>query len=40
MTVQWGRMLSGKNGKGKQYHLPFNIKAAEKNMKWGRGEGD
>ena len=30
-----GNMTVGK-GKGKQYHLPFNIKALGKNIKWGR----
>ena len=26
--------------KGKQYNLPYNIKAAGKNIKWGRAGGD
>ena len=25
-----------KNGKGKQYHLPYNIEAVGRNIKWGR----
>ena len=36
-------MPVGKNitwKKWKQFHLPFNIEAAEKNIKWERGEGD
>ena len=32
--------LTWKNGKGKQYHLPYNFKAAGKNIKWGKGGGD
>ena len=27
-------------GQGYHNHLPFNIKAVRKNIKWGRGEGD
>ena len=26
--------------KGKRHHLPYNIKAVGKNIKWGRGEGE
>ena len=26
-------------GEGKQYHLPYGIETAGKNIKWGRGEG-
>ena len=26
-------------GMWQQYHLPYNIKAVKKNIKWGRGEG-
>ena len=29
-----------KSEKVKQYHLPFNVKAVGKNIKWGRGEVD
>ena len=29
-----------KRGKGKRYHLPLNIKAVGKNIKWGREKGD
>ena len=29
-----------KKGEGKQYHLPYDIKAVCKNIKWGRAEGD
>ena len=28
-----------KKGKGKQCHLPYNIEAIGKNIKWGKGEG-
>ena len=27
-------------GKEKAYHLPYNVKAVGKNIKWGRGKGD
>ena len=33
-------MYCGKKGKGKQCHLPYNIKAVGKNIKWVKGEGD
>ena len=36
-------MAVGKNitwKKGKQYHVPYNIEAVGKNLKFGRGEGD
>ena len=29
-----------KKGKGKQYHLTYNIQAVGKNIKWGEAEGD
>ena len=29
-----------KNGKEKQYHLPYNIEAVGKNIKWVEGEGN
>ena len=29
----------GQNGKGKQHHLPYNIRAVGKNIKWGEWEG-
>ena len=29
-----------KKGKGKQYHLFYDIEAVGKNIKWGRGGGD
>ena len=32
--------ITWKKGKEKQYHLPYNIKAVEKNIKWLREEGD
>ena len=35
-----GKNITWKKRKGKQNHLPYNIKAAGKNIKWGRGEGD
>ena len=31
---------SGKKGKEKQYHLPYNGKAVRRNIKQGRWEGD
>ena len=32
--------MSGKKGKAEEvYHLVYNIKAVEKNIQWGRGEG-
>ena len=34
-------MAFGNNkGKGKQYHLSFNIEAVGKKIKWGREEGN
>ena len=36
-------MAVGKNvmwGKGKQYHLFYNVKAVGKNIKWEKEEGD
>ena len=33
------RIKRGKKGIRKQYHLPYNINAVGKNIKWGRGEG-
>ena len=40
--ISWllGRIKRGKEGKEKQYHLPFNIKALGKNIQWGKGESD
>ena len=38
-VVKRGKYYHGKEGKGKHYHLPFNIKAVGKNIKWGRAEG-
>ena len=35
-----GRILHWKKENWKQYHLPYNIEAVEKNIKWGRGERD
>ena len=32
------RILKRKKGKGKQYHLPYNIEAIGKNIKNGRGK--
>ena len=34
MNIIW------KKGKGKQYHLPYNIKTIGKNIKWDREDGD
>ena len=34
----WRRIWCGKKGKGKQYHLSYNIKAVGKDIKWGKGE--
>ena len=36
----WGRILRWEKGNGKQYHLPFNIEAIGKNIKWGKVEGE
>ena len=33
----WGKIQCGKKGKGKQYHIPYNIMVVWKNIKWGRG---
>ena len=33
-----GRIKRGKKTKGKHYHLPYNIKAGGKNIRWGSGE--
>ena len=30
----------GKKEKGKQYHLPYYIEIAWKNIKWGKGNGE
>ena len=43
-NVKRGREYHGcgevyKHRKGKQYHLPYDIKAVGKNTKWGRGKG-
>ena len=35
-----GKNITLKKGKEEQYHLPYNIKAVRKNIKWGREEGD
>ena len=37
MTV--GKNIRGKKGNGKQFHLPYNIKALGKNINWEEGEG-
>ena len=29
-----GKIIMWKKGKGKQYHLPYNIEAVGKNIKW------
>ena len=29
--------ITWKKGKGKQYHLPYNIEAIGKNIYWGKG---
>ena len=34
------QILRGKKGMGKQYDIPYYFKAAEKNIKFGRGEED
>ena len=28
-----------RKGKGKQYHISYNIEAVGKNIKWGKGKG-
>ena len=33
-----GRIYHGKKGKGKRYHLPYNIEADGKNINWGKGK--
>ena len=33
-----GKNIKRKRGKGKQYHLPFNIKSVGKNIKFERGD--
>ena len=33
-----GKNITWKKGKGKQYHLPCNIRVIGKNIKWGRGK--
>ena len=35
-----GKKIKRKREKKKQCHLPYNIKAVGKNIKWGGGEGD
>ena len=35
-----GKNIMWKEGKGKQYHIPYNVKAVGKNIKLGREEGD
>ena len=30
--------ITEKQGKGKQYHLPYNIEVVGKNINWGRAE--
>ena len=36
----WGGNITWKEGNEKKHPLPFNIKAAGKNAKLGRGEGE
>ena len=33
-----GKNKTWKNGNGKKYSLPFEIKTDKKNIKWGRGK--
>ena len=33
----FGEEYNVEKGNGKQNHLPYNIKAAGKNIKWGKG---
>ena len=35
-----GKNITWKRGKGKHYHLPYNIEAVGKNIKCRRREGD
>ena len=36
-NVPYDKNITWKKVKGKQYYLPYNNKAAGKNIKWGRG---
>ena len=36
----WRKIKHGKKGKVNQYHLPYNIEAVGKNIKWGKGDGN
>ena len=33
--MAFGKNITWKKGKWKQYYLPFNIEVVEKNIKWG-----
>ena len=35
-----GKNITWKKEKGKQYYLPYNIEAARKNIKLGKGDGN
>ena len=35
-----GKNITSKKAKGKQYHIPYDIKAVWKNINLGRREGD